>query len=82
MNPSAPHIYGTIKLHKQENPIRPIVNWRDSPHYTIAKTPKYSIKLPPTLNVQYTNMLTQSLNQIKINEHIQLCSFDNKNICI
>jgi hypothetical protein len=25
MNPSTPHIYGIIKLHKQENPISPIV---------------------------------------------------------
>jgi hypothetical protein len=26
MNPKAPHIHGTIKLHKEEKPIRPIVN--------------------------------------------------------
>jgi uncharacterized protein (DUF952 family) len=25
MNPKAPHLYGTIKLHKADKPIRPIV---------------------------------------------------------
>jgi hypothetical protein len=37
MNPSAPQIYGTIKLHKQGKSIRPIVNWMDNPGYKLAK---------------------------------------------
>jgi hypothetical protein len=37
MNPHALHIHGTIKLHKQQHPIRPIVNWRDSSFYKLAK---------------------------------------------
>jgi hypothetical protein len=37
MNPSAPHIYSTIKLHKQAKHIRPIVNWIDSPAYKLAQ---------------------------------------------
>jgi hypothetical protein len=37
MNPKAPNIYGTIKLHKQGKPIRPIVNWIDSPADKLAK---------------------------------------------
>jgi hypothetical protein len=31
MNPKAPYIFGNIKLHKAYQPIRPIVNWRNSP---------------------------------------------------
>jgi hypothetical protein len=37
MNPIAPYIYGTIKLHKEHKPVRPIVNWKDSQGYKLAK---------------------------------------------
>jgi hypothetical protein len=37
MNPRAPHIHGTVKLHKQDKSIRPIANWKESPSYKIAK---------------------------------------------
>jgi hypothetical protein len=36
MNPDAPRIHGTIKLHKENKPIRPIVNWKNSPRYKLA----------------------------------------------
>jgi hypothetical protein len=38
-----------------------------------------TLQLPNTLNVQNTNMLTQSRNQIKINENTHICSFDIEN---
>jgi predicted transcriptional regulator len=31
MNPTAPTLRATIKLHKQNTPIRPIINWRNAP---------------------------------------------------
>jgi hypothetical protein len=37
MNPEATRIHGTIKLHKQNKPVRPIVNWKNSPGYKTAK---------------------------------------------
>jgi hypothetical protein len=37
MNPSAPQIHGTIKVHKPEKSLRPVVNWTDSPEYKLAK---------------------------------------------
>jgi sugar (pentulose or hexulose) kinase len=47
---------GTIKIHKQHNPIRPIVNWRDSPAYKLAKyitmKLKETVQLPNTYNVK------------------------------
>jgi hypothetical protein len=33
MNPSAPHLYGTIKLNKSNHPVRPIVDWQDRSGY-------------------------------------------------
>jgi hypothetical protein len=38
MNPSPPYIRGLIKIHKPEAPIRPIVNWKNSPAYKLAKS--------------------------------------------
>jgi hypothetical protein len=31
MNPIAPNLYATIKLHKENKPIRPIFNWKKPP---------------------------------------------------
>jgi hypothetical protein len=35
MNSRTQQIHDTIKLHKQDRPIRPIVNWKESPGYKI-----------------------------------------------
>jgi hypothetical protein len=37
MNPSAPSIKGLIKIHKQDQPIRPVVNWRKAPAYNLSR---------------------------------------------
>jgi hypothetical protein len=37
MNTTAPNLHSTIKLHKQNTPIRPVVNWRNSPAYNVVK---------------------------------------------
>jgi sugar (pentulose or hexulose) kinase len=78
MNPSAPHICGTIKLHKQGKPIRPIVNWIDNPAYKLAQDLSTILtdilQLPNAFNVQNTSTLAHSLKFIKTNNDIQMCS--------
>jgi hypothetical protein len=37
MNPTAPSLHATIKLHKPNTPIRPIINWKNAPPYELAK---------------------------------------------
>jgi len=37
LNPSAPTMKGLIKIHKPDQPIRPIVNWRNAPAYKLSK---------------------------------------------
>lgn len=37
MNRSAPNLHATIKLHKQNTPIRPIFNWKIAPAKELAK---------------------------------------------
>ena len=36
LNPTKPTIRGLIKLHKTDQPIQPIVNWRNAPAYKLA----------------------------------------------
>jgi hypothetical protein len=84
MNPSTPCIYGTIKLHKQEKSIRPIVNWKVSPGYKLAKYLNVilnaTLQLPNAFNVQNRSTLAHSLKQVKIDKNTRLCSFDIKNM--
>jgi hypothetical protein len=86
MNPSAPHIYGTIKLHKQGKPIRPIVKWIDSSAYKLAKYLNTILtnilQLPNAFNMQNTSILAHSIKFIKLNKDIQICSFEIENIYI
>jgi hypothetical protein len=67
MNPKAPHLYGTIKLHKADKPIRPIVNWKNSPGYKLAvhlvKLLEHTIQLPNVFNI-----LTNSMELSKTRE--------------
>jgi hypothetical protein len=44
LNPSAPTIRGLVKLHKVDQPIRPVVNWRNPPAYKLSKLLAEKIK--------------------------------------
>jgi hypothetical protein len=63
LNPTAPTIRGTIKIHKPNHPIRPIVNWRNAPAYKLAKLFNSKLKelspLPYVYNMKNTTQLTQ-----------------------
>jgi hypothetical protein len=74
MNPSAPQIHGTIKLHKSEKSICPIENWTDSPGYKLAKhlntIVNNVLQLLYAFNVKNSNILAHALKQLDINENI------------
>jgi hypothetical protein len=84
MNPCAPRIYATIKLHKQGKPIRHMVNWINCPAYKLVKhltiVLANVLQLPNAFNVINTSTLAHSLNRIEVNKDIQMCSFDIQNI--
>jgi hypothetical protein len=84
MNPSAPNLHATIKLHKHNTPIRPIINWINAPAYKLAKylttTLHKHLQLPYTYNVENTISLITDLQTIEINENTRLCSFDIENM--
>jgi hypothetical protein len=84
MNPKAPHIFGNIKLHKADQPIRPTVNLRNSPGYKlavyVAKILKQKIRLLIAFNVQNSKILMNDLKQLEVHSNIKACSFDIKNM--
>jgi hypothetical protein len=86
MNPTAPNLHATIKLHKENKPIRPIINWRNAPAYEIAKqmskTLHEYLQLPYTYNIQNSIQLMTDLKSIEINTNTRLCSFDITNMYI
>jgi hypothetical protein len=56
MHPIAHNMYATIQLHKQTTPIRPIINWKNTPACQLVKqltkTLHDYLQLPYTYNVQ------------------------------
>jgi hypothetical protein len=84
MNPAAPNLHATIKLHKHNTPIRPIVSWKQAPAYQLAKqlvrTLHDYLQLPNTYNIQNSIQLMGDLKLITINKNTRLCSFDIVNM--
>jgi hypothetical protein len=84
MNPSAPTIKGLIKIHKPEQPIRPIVNWRNAPAYKLASLLTHKIKhlAPPpyTYNVNNTTDLINELRNTQTYPHYGSASLDISNL--
>jgi hypothetical protein len=82
-NPRVRQIHGTIKLHKQDRPIRPIVNWKERRRYKICKhlntILNKTLTLPNSFKVQNSYSLAQSLRNIKIDKNTKLCLFDIEN---
>jgi hypothetical protein len=84
MNPKAPQIYGTVKLHTEHKPVRPVVNWRNSPGYKLAKyiatQLSEKLRLPYICNVKDSIKLIHNLENIQIDENTKLRSFDITNM--
>jgi sugar (pentulose or hexulose) kinase len=84
MNRRAPDVHGTIKLHKQQKPLCPIVSWKDSPGYKLAKyiTAQLSniLQLPNNYNIQNSSNQIHSLKYMEVDKNTKLSSFDIENI--
>jgi hypothetical protein len=81
---NGPNLHATIKLHKQNTHIRPIINCRNAPAYELAKyltkTIHKCLYLRNTYNIQNSIRLTTYLQSIKINEDVRICSFNVENM--
>jgi hypothetical protein len=84
LNPSAPTIKGLIKLHKADQPIRPVVNWRNAPAYKLAKLLSQKVHdlspLPYTFNINNTADLIEQLKQTPITPYTRFTSLHISNM--
>jgi hypothetical protein len=84
LNPSAPTIKGLIKLRKTDQPIRPIVNWRNAPAYKLAKHFTSKIlqlaPLPNSFNIKNSTDLMHELHCTPITLTSTFASLDIKNM--
>jgi len=57
-NPTPPKLNAHLKIHKPNNPIRPVVNNRNAPTYKIAKKTKQYLETTPTTRkpIQHTKL--------------------------
>ena len=71
-------IYGLVKVHKQGNPVRPVVSMIGAPEYQLAKFIDSIIKpyIPQTYMLQSTNQFIDHLNEFKFNSNHKLVSLD------
>jgi hypothetical protein len=84
LNPQPPTLRTFIKLHKPNNPIRPIINWHNTPAYNLAKhivkLLNENIQLPNSFNIRNMNTLIEDLEHTQIDETTSPCSFDITNM--
>jgi hypothetical protein len=84
LNPSAPTIRGLMKVHKNQCPIRPIINWVNAPAYKLArllnKLLATHVPLPYIYNVKNTVQLMNDINEISYNPNLKLASLDIGNV--
>jgi len=73
-----------MKIHKPDQPIRPIVNWHNAPVYKLAKLFTQRIghlaALPYTYNIENSNDLIQKLKDTPILPHFAFASLDITNL--
>ena len=86
MKPNAPYLNVLIKTHKQNTPIRPVVNNRPVPAYRLAKFLNKSlnqmIKLPYTYALKNTLEIALELSGPHISSQYRLVTFDIKDIYV
>ena len=84
LHPGAPILRGLIKVHKEDTPIRPIVNFRNAPTYNVTKMlanvlTNY-IPLPSVYNVKNSVQLMKDLDYIPCPPDLRLASLNISNM--
>lgn len=84
MNPTPPKLYGLIKLHKDNNPIRPVVSYINCPVRKIAIKLNTIFKKVTNFKSKYSVKnsleLTKKLANVKLKNNTKLVSFDVSNM--
>lgn len=84
MKPMAPKLNALIKTHKEDKPIRPVINNIQAPSYKLAiylsKKLNQPIKLPYTYATRNSMVVAQDLNSIWINNQHKITTLDIKDL--
>jgi len=80
MNPQTPRLKGLIKIHKDDMPIRPVVDYSQAPAYQLAKKLNNILEtflpLPNTFNITNSMQLMNEISEIPFTPDLQLASLD------
>jgi hypothetical protein len=84
IKPSAPQLNAYIKTHKENQPIRPVINNTQAPSYKAAryinKKLQSLIKLPYTYNTSNSQEIAEELTKLQINENMRIVTLDIKDM--
>jgi hypothetical protein len=84
--PKPPTLNAQIKIHKLNNPIRPVVNNTQAPTYKIAKflAKKLNeyLNLKNYYNVKSSTILANDLTKLKIHDNHKMITFDIKDVYV
>jgi hypothetical protein len=84
MNPTASSIKGLIKLYKPDQPIRPVINWRNAPAYKLSRLFVDKVNhippLPHAFKLKNTQDLLKNINETPMKPHYTLASLDITNM--
>ena len=84
INARAPELTGLPKIHKEDMPIRPVVNYMTAPGYRTAKRLvkiiKENIDIVNNYSIKNSYDLVEKIKTIKSAPHYRLASFDVTNL--
>jgi len=80
----APKLNIHIKTHKDNKPIRPVINNTQAPSYKTAKHLNNNLHnllcLPHTYNMKNSQEIAEELKRMQINEQMRTITFDIKDL--
>jgi len=86
IKPRAPKLNALIKIHKENEPVRLVVNNVQAPSYKITKYLNKRlnnlINLPNTYTVKNSYEIVQELNNIQVNKHNRMITLDIKDLYV
>jgi hypothetical protein len=84
INPHAPTLKGLPKLHKEDKPIRPLVNYMPAPAYRLAKKLeriiKTEVRLENNHSLKNSLHLIENIKNINVDQRHTLASLDITNL--
>jgi hypothetical protein len=86
IKPIAPKLYALIKTHKEDKPIRPVINNIHAPFYNLAKhlnkKLNQSMRLPYTYATKNSKEIAQELRKIQINDQHKIITLDIQDLYV